>query len=567
MIEKPDVKTFCSRLAEKAVSSQALDQSSLERAERAAWQTGSRLDIVLIQLGLLPESEITKELAAFHGIPVATAMNAPSLPVLPEALSAQFVKNRGVLPLRLDGATLHLAIVDPFDQEPAQAVAYLTGHSVVMSAIGRSDFDQLAALLYPEGGGTLSQSSAAEQVGGNDQDIRRLTDLASEAPVVKLANQIVFEAVGSGASDIHIEPKPDELAIRYRIDGHLRKMQSLPPQLRDAITSRIKILAKLNIAERRLPQDGRLTMAIRGIDIDFRVSTVPTLHGESVVLRILDKSQMQLSFEALGFSGEEIKNLRRQLELPNGIFLVTGPTGSGKTTTLYTALKEIHRPGAKLFTVEDPVEYQLAGVNQLQIAPGIGLDFPHALRSILRQDPDIIMIGEIRDQETARIAIQSALTGHLVLSTIHTNGAFETLARLKDMGGEDYLLAATINGVLAQRLTRRLCLHCAEPHKNAGFWEDRVNRELGSHLSSERPRILQARGCSACGDTGYHGRIAISELLEITTARRNLITQKVHEDLFLGPDWQSLYRNGLMKAWAGLTTVEEVMIAARVPLQ
>ena len=277
--------------------------------------------------------------------------------------------------------------------------------------------------------------------------------------MIRLVNQIIANAVEARASDIHIEPNVDQVLVRYRIDGMLRTAQVLAPALRAAITSRIKIMSKLDIAERRMPQDGRIKVAVRGVDIDFRVSTIPTIFGESVVMRILDRSRVELDFAKLGFAADHISALQGLMHEPNGIILVTGPTGSGKTTTLYTALKSLNSSERKIFSVEDPIEYQLAGINQVQVRPEIGLDFPHALRAILRQDPDIIMIGEIRDLETARIAIQSSLTGHLVLSTLHTNSAAAAITRLIDIGVENYLLASTVKGVVAQRLVRKLCRH------------------------------------------------------------------------------------------------------------
>jgi general secretion pathway protein E len=320
-------------------------------------------------------------------------------------------------------------------------MAYLTGRAVKVRIFVPADFDKTFDGLYK------SQTSAGRATrGGEDAselDVQRLRDMASEAPVIRLVNQIIADAVEGRASDIHIEPNVDSVLVRYRVDGMLRTGHVLASSLRAAITSRIKIMSKLDIAERRMPQDGRIKIAVRGVDIDFRVSTIPTVFGESVVMRILDRSRVELDFERLGFHAKHIATLSKLLAEPNGIILVTGPTGSGKTTTLYTALKGLNAPDTKVFTVEDPVEYQIAGINQVQVQAGIGFDFPHALRSILRQDPDIIMIGEIRDLETARIAIQSSLTGHLVLSTLHTNSAAAAITRLVDMGVENYLLAST----------------------------------------------------------------------------------------------------------------------------
>ena len=331
--------------------------------------------------------------------------------------------------------------------------------------------------------------------------MRRLEDMASEAPVIRLVHDLITRAVEAQASDIHIEPREDSVRVRYRIDGVLTTVETLPLSLRAAVTSRVKIMAHLNIAERRLPQDGRVKATVRGRPIDFRVSTMPTMLGESVVMRILDRSSVPLDFAPLGFRGAVLDGFMRLLAQPNGIILVTGPTGSGKTTTLYTALHLLNKAESKLFTVEDPIEYQLAGINQIQVQPKIGLTFAHALRSILRQDPDIIMVGEIRDLETAQMAIQASLTGHLVLSTLHTNGAAASLTRLMDMGVDDYLLASTVTGILAQRLVRRLCTKCAAPETAP---PPLIARRGDTHqdLSGLRRKV----GCQACRNTGYQGR-------------------------------------------------------------
>ena len=392
--------------------------------------------------------------------------------------------------------------------------------------------------------------------------------MASEAPTIRLVNQIIFNAVELRASDIHVEPNVDSVLVRYRIDGALRTAQILPPNLRAAVTSRIKIMSRLDIAERRLPQDGRIKIAVRGVDIDFRVSTIPTVFGESVVLRILDRSRIDLNFERLGFHEKHIAALQELMAQPNGIILVTGPTGSGKTTTLYTALKGLNSSDRKLFTVEDPIEYQLAGINQVQVHPAIGFDFPHALRSILRQDPDIIMIGEIRDLETAQIAIQSSLTGHLVFSTLHTNSAAATITRLVDMGIENYLLASTVKGVLAQRLVRRLCRHCAEPHGNAEFWADEIARKAPAADVNGAPRIRRPRGCAECGQSGFSGRTTIAELLLIDAGIHRMILERSSdveiERAARASGMSTMYESGIAKVWRGETTIEEVLQVTRM---
>ena len=334
------------------------------------------------------------------------------------------------------------------------------------------------------------------------------------------------------------------------------------------MTSRLKIMAKLDIAERRMPQDGRIKVPVRGVDIDFRVSTVPTVYGESVVMRILDRSRVELDFVKLGFDPDRIAALGALMDQPNGIILVTGPTGSGKTTTLYTALKRLNRPDVKVFTVEDPIEYEIARINQIQVHPEIGLDFPHALRSILRQDPDIIMIGEIRDLETARIAIQASLTGHLVFSTLHTISAAATVTRLIDMGVESYLLASTVNGILAQRLVRRLCAECAAPHAHAAQWRQHIEREARRTLTSSEIKVLAPVGCETSHATGFSGRIAIAELMTMDEGNRALILAGAPdselEDAARRAGMRTMYEDGLDKVARGQTTIEEVLRVTRM---
>jgi general secretion pathway protein E len=398
----------------------------------------------------------------------------------------------------------------------------------------------------------------------SEDDIEHLKDLASEAPVIRLVNQIIQRAVESRASDVHIEPFEDELKVRYRIDGILKEVDSPPPRATAAVISRIKIMSKLNIAERRLPQDGRIPLRIQGKELDLRVSTVPTMFGESVVMRLLDKESVRFDFDSLGFDGSPRERLGAILEMPYGIFMVTGPTGSGKSTTLYTALSRLNTQERKIITVEDPVEYQLPGINQIQVKPQIGMTFAGALRSIVRQDPDIIMVGEMRDIETARIAVQSALTGHVVLSTLHTNDAPSGITRLLDMGVEDYLLTSTINGILAQRLVRRLCPDCREryrplPELGLKFLRLRDSDEGDIHL-------YRSVGCEKCNDTGYLGRMVISEVLIMTDGiRQAVLSHATATDIqrqAIAEGMSTMYEDGLRKALEGRTTVEEVMRVA-----
>jgi general secretion pathway protein E len=395
----------------------------------------------------------------------------------------------------------------------------------------------------------------------DEEQIQHLKELASEAPVIRLVNLMIARAVESRASDIHIEPFENRLKVRYRVDGVLHEVESPPSRLSAAVISRIKIMAKLNIAERRLPQDGRIQLRAQGKEIDLRVSTVPTLYGESVVMRILDKASVVLDFPVLGFSPRTLERFLQVLRMPHGIILVTGPTGSGKTTTLYTALQTINTSERKILTVEDPVEYQLEGVNQIQVKQQINLTFANALRAIVRQDPDVIMIGEMRDLETAGIAVQSALTGHLVLSTLHTNDAAGSVTRLLDMGVEDYLLTSTINGILAQRLVRLLCTHCRQPYPAL----PELVEELRLHRFSESRDLLlyKSVGCEQCAGTGYRGRAAIMEFLVMSDPLRRLVLK--HADagelqaVAQREGMDTMYEDGLRKAVAGVTTIEEVL--------
>jgi general secretion pathway protein E len=544
-----------------------ITSSVLDRARRAARTTGERFDRVLTKLGLMSETELASTLSRYLSIPLTTAADVPAEPIQPDMIRPDFVRRNRVMPLAVNVGTLSLGVTDPFNDEPLRALGYLTNLTVTTSIFAPADFEKAYEALYidPTAESSTDPTAGAE---ANEVDVQRLRDMASEAPTIRLVNQIIFSAVELRASDIHIEPNVDSVLVRYRIDGSLRTAQTLAPNLRAAVTSRIKIMSRLDIAERRLPQDGRIKIAVRGIDIDFRVSTIPTVFGESVVMRILDRSRVDLDFEKLGFNEKHIAALRALMEQPNGIILVTGPTGSGKTTTLYTALKGLNSSDRKLFTVEDPIEYQLAGINQVQVQPAIGFDFPHALRSILRQDPDIIMIGEIRDLETAQIAIQSSLTGHLVFSTLHTNSAAATITRLVDMGIENYLLASTVKGVLAQRLVRRLCRHCAEPHDNAAFWAEEIARKAQPSEIHGAARIRRPRGCVECGQSGFSGRTTITELLLVDAGIHRMILDESSdaeiERAACSSGMSTMYESGIAKVWRGETTIEEVLQATRM---
>ena len=560
----PRSDAFALSFGEFLCAAAAIDEAGFLRSRRAAQKTGERFDAILTKLGLLSEGDLTAQLARYLGMQLATPNELPARPVLEESISSNFVRRHAALPLDFRDRRLTLAVADPFDEEPLRALRYLIGHEIALKIIAPSDLERATAAIYPAIDERKLTADAREN-DADEGDLQRLKDLANEAPVIRLVNQIIAGAVEAKGSDIHVEPSPDGLVVRIRIDGVLRTSQRLPPGMRAVVTSRIKIMAKLDIAERRLPQDGRIKVAVRGVDVDLRVSTTPTLHGESVVMRILDRRSIELDFQKLGFEPSMIESLRALMHQPNGVILVTGPTGSGKTTTLYAALKELNKPDVKVLTVEDPIEYQLAGINQIQVQPAIGLDFPHALRSILRQDPDIIMIGEIRDLETARIAIQAALTGHLVFSTLHTNGAAASITRLIDMGIENYLIASTVKGILAQRLVRRLCPYCAAPDRVAGLAFEPVLQKRGFNGPFN---FRGAVGCEQCHETGFSGRSTIAELALIDERMRQLMleagSESALEEAARETGMSTLYENGIEKASRGETTAEEVLRVTRI---
>ncbi len=544
----------------------ALDELALQRSQRAARQSGERFDLVLTKLGLVSETDLCDHLSKFLRIPLIEPRDIPLEPVLSEEIPEKFLRASGLLPLLLDSGQAALALLDPLDLEPVDALAYSTGLTFELRLMTPALFEKAWSGLYgKKREGVSLVDDTAHTEAASEFDLQRLRDIANEAPVIRRVNQIVADAIEARASDIHIEPTLESVLVRYRIDGVLRQMESLPPGLKAAIASRIKIMSRLDIAERRLPQDGRIKLAVRGVDIDFRVSTIPTAHGESIVLRILDRSQTTLDFAALGFEPDTIETLRRTMRNPNGIVLVTGPTGSGKTTTLYTALKELSSPEVKVFTVEDPIEYQLAGVNQVHVQPAIGLDFPHTLRAILRQDPDIIMIGEIRDAETARIAIQASLTGHLVFSTLHTNGAAASITRLIDMGVESYLIASTVKAVLAQRLVRRLCPHCEAHLETRAQWRTRLAAEP---FAKQKDRLRAPAGCSHCRNSGYLGRSTIAELLVMNDQLQRLVCEAAPDSTLeaaaRSAGMTTMYQCGMAKAWRGETSVDEVLRVTRM---
>ncbi|GBQ24878.1 general secretion pathway protein E [Tanticharoenia sakaeratensis NBRC 103193] len=540
------------------------DARTLARARRVAEETGNTLPRVLAQLGLVGERALADAYAALLHAPLARPEDYAAIdePVWPERLNARFLRHARALPLRLSDNTLWLAMADPLDRFVHQSVRLATGADVSPVVAVPIELDAALARLYPEiePGAEPDADGAGEA--GHEADADRLRDLASEAPVIRLVNQLIARAVETRASDIHVEPFEDALRVRYRYDGVLHEGAEHPARLAPAIVSRIKIMARLDIAERRLPQDGRIQLAVRGQDVDFRVSTVPSLHGETVVLRVLDRSATRFDYATLGLSPDIITQFRESLSLANGIVLVTGPTGSGKTTTLYTGLSGLNTTNLKVITIEDPVEYQLAGIAQMQVKPQIGLDFAHCLRAILRQDPDVIMVGEIRDLETAQIAVQAALTGHLVLSTLHTNSAAATIARLRDMGLEDYLIATVLRGVLAQRLVRRLCHECRQPEPDAPALIEAFGLKPGPGQG-----LWRACGCPACRGTGYAGRLAVAEFLKPSAGIAHLISTHADGAVIAqaaeAEGMVPMLRAGLAAALDGETTTAEVLRVLR----
>ncbi|BCX81975.1 general secretion pathway protein E [Methylomarinovum caldicuralii] len=552
-LSPPDYETFAARLLETG----RLRPADLNRARRLLEEGDDSLPLLLVKLGLVAERDVAEALAQVTGLPLADANAYPDAPVLPETVSLRFLKTWRAVGLAATEAGYEVAVADPLDGYLRQALQLACDRPLSFRVGLASDIDNALRRQYEQEAAAPDLTESLD-----DADVEHLRDMASEAPVIRSVNQILQQAVELRASDIHIEPFEDQLQVRLRIDGILRPIDAPPVRSAAAVISRVKLMANLNIAERRLPQDGRIKVQVQGRELDLRVSTVPTLYGESVVIRLLDKEQVTLDFATLGFADDTLARFLKVLNLPHGILLITGPTGSGKSTTLYTALDKLNTAERKIITVEDPVEYQLTGVNQIQVKPDIGLDFAGALRAIVRQDPDVIMIGEMRDLETARIAVQSALTGHLVLSTLHTNDAAGGVTRLLDMGLEDYLISSTVNGILAQRLVRRLCDHCKQPKE---LLPEAVEETGLAKLlrPGQKPVLYQAAGCDHCNGIGYRGRLAIHEFLEVSDTIRRQILQHAQareiEQTALSEGMRTMYQDGLLKALAGQTTLEEIL--------
>jgi general secretion pathway protein E len=536
-----------------------LSSRDLERAIAAGDELRGRLSDVLVQLGLVSEIDVAQARSTLLGIPFVSADDFPEAwPDVP-GLQPAFLRSHRVLPVAQQDGQLDVVMADPQDRFVLKALRLATGLSIRPFLAMGSDIDKALARRDAEGG--IEDGEVEEDVDSGDF-VEHLKDLASEAPVIRLVNTIIGRVIELRASDIHLEPFENGLQVRYRVDGVLQEADLLAVKQGAAVVSRIKLLAHIDIAERRLPQDGRIRTRVKGRELDLRISTVPTVHGESVVMRVLDRASVRLSLEEMAMDEATLRAFRALLARPHGIFLVTGPTGAGKTTTLYAGLSELDASAQKIITVEDPVEYQFAGIAQMQVHSQIGLTFASALRSILRQDPDIIMIGEMRDGETAQIAVQAALTGHLVLSTLHTNTAASAVIRMRDMGVERYLITSTVIGVVAQRLVRTLCGDC----KQAYAPDPAMLQSTGlDRFVAPGSPLYRARGCPSCRNTGYKGRAGLFELLMVDDAMRKGILDgadgSVLQELAVGAGMVTLYEDGLRKVGKGLTTYEEVLRA------
>lgn len=539
------------------IENDVISKSDLERAQSAGSNTNSPLHLIIESLGIATEDTLLAALANYLDLSILEREDYPETPFNSDSIDLAFLKRNRILPVKDDEDSVVMAIVNPFDRKIIPALSFHLEKPISIVLSSARNIDWALETIYADD--VQEQNGTVEL---SDHDIETLKNLATEQPVIRFVNKLIEEAVDLQASDIHIEPEQLGFRTRLRIDGVLTHHNERTSLSHAAITSRIKIMAKLNIAERRLPQDGRIRTVVRGNSIDLRISTTPTFHGESVVLRVLDKSNLALDFSSLGYSGDAFHNFEKMLKQPNGIILVTGPTGSGKTTTLYTALKSLNNGERKIFTVEDPVEYQLTGINQIPTQPAIGLDFAKALRSILRQDPDVIMIGEIRDIETAEIAIQAALTGHLVLATLHTNSSAAAVTRLLDMGVQDYLLASTLSGVIAQRLVRNLCQDCKLPDKQMS---SDILKGLFPEFkfTTQNMELNSAPGCSACNHTGFQGRSSIFEVMSLTRDIKRAILDSPDEPTLEKQSkregMETMLSMGLNKVVTGTTTLEEIL--------
>ena len=556
------------RLGELLVRENLISVQQLRKAQEEQQKTGTRIGTALIKTGAIEESKLTDFLSKQYGVPAINLKDFDIDPEIIKLVPKEVAEKHLVIPVNRAGPSLIVAMCDPSNIYAVDDLKFLTGYNIEAVVASEVSIREALERYHAEKGPSLEDlvGEVTEDVevaqAEDEANIAEMARAADDAPVVKLVNLILLDAIKKGASDIHIEPYEKDFRVRFRIDGVMYEVMRPPQKLKQAITSRLKIMAELDISERRLPQDGRIKIKIGGgKEMDFRVSVCPTLFGEKVVMRLLDKSNLQLDMSKLGFDPEPLKWFKEAIDRPYGMVLVTGPTGSGKTTTLYSALSSLNEVGTNLCTAEDPVEFNFAGINQVQMHEDIGLNFAAALRSFLRQDPDIIMIGEIRDFETAEIGIKAALTGHLVLSTLHTNDAPGTVSRLLNMGIEPFLVTASLNLILAQRLCRRLCNACKKPAENV---EEQALIDAG--VPPEKLgtfTLFQKNGCRECNDRGYRGRVAVYEVMPFWDGLKDLVinggsaAELKQEAIRLG--MSSLRMSALAKMMAGVTTLDEVV--------
>jgi len=559
------------RLGEILLAKYRITPEQLESALEEQKKTGEKLGEILQKMGLVESKEVYGALAEQLGVPYVDLDSYVIDPRVVTLLPEKFCRQYQLVPIGEEKNTLILAMANPVDVVAIDRVRLMTKKEVKPVMASPQDIEKVLNAYYGIGESVEELIREAETREGlvlpeeeEELKIDQLKALGEEAPIIRVVNMLILQAIRSGASDIHIEPQEDQVRIRFRIDGILHDITSTSIQVHPALVSRIKILSRMNIAERRLPQDGRFQVTVDNRTVDFRVSSLPTIFGEKIVMRILDKSTLLLDLDRLGFEEEDLEKFYRLIQHPYGMILLTGPTGSGKTTTLYSALNFINKPDLNIITIEDPVEYRLPGINQVQVRPKIGLTFASALRAIMRQDPDVIMVGEIRDYETAEIAIHAALTGHLVFSTLHTNTAAGALVRLQEMGIPSYLIASALVGVVAQRLVRKICERCKVAFEVRGPIARELTGGKEDHLV-----LFRGKGCPECNKTGYRGRIAVSEVLVMDDDLRALVLRNATEreitEKACEKGMRTLRENAIRKVLRGVTTLEEMYrVTARV---
>jgi len=551
-------------LGESLVEQKLITDEQLKSAIRESENTNEPLRKVLVKMALVSEEDIVTFFEEQLGIPRIDLRNylidAKILSLIPESLAKKY----NLIPLFKTGDILTIATADPLNVVALDEIRIKTKSNIEPAVATESELKNAINQYYGIGGSiediikSIDMKTLAIEEGKEEIEPEKLRNIAEEAPIIKLVNLIILQAIRDKASDIHVEPEEENLKVRFRVDGILHEQATIPKQMQAAVLSRIKIMSDMNIATKRIPQDGRFRLNIEGGQIDMRVSSMPTMFGENIVMRLLDTTSILIGLERLGFDEKNLEHFKSLIVRPYGIILVTGPTGSGKTTTLYSALNTINTPDKNIITIEDPVEYQLKMVRQSQINPKAGLTFATGLRSILRQDPDVIMVGEIRDLETAEISVQAALTGHLVFSTLHTNDAPGSLNRLIDMGVEPFLISSSVIGVVAQRLVRTICSSCKQSYTPS----EEVIRDFGAELPSN-PKFYRGAGCKACKNSGYKGRIGIFEMLLITDKIRDLILAKTPSSqikhVAQEAGMKTLRQDGITKVLAGATTIDEVI--------